>query len=322
MKQIAAWSEYCKSLTPAILEACAAAPVAAGPGGLLKEMGKALPDWPFRHVFCRGGWYRLGGVVKSDGSRLAEDLEAWAEMALEERGGDFALLAEDHGGEGLFATRLVGRTHYLVAQAGDGPADFLQLEVEDLQEVLGHGLFQGDTLPTTLEELVDPRAGAVSSRPLDMPRYVFRRLVHVGSVLDRLRANQHEPPPLQRMVDDWAGSSAGAASTFQNHWVVALREYLDRYKQNLIRVQPIATLAGETPEFGVAAGASGLALSEALSRFDRAVGYPMAWYFHMVSGKAVPHWVAQAVVEDALSGFAYLPQKDVEVVRGWLHRPY
>jgi len=48
----------------------------------------------------------------------------------------------------------------------------------------------------------------------------------------------------------------------------------------------------------------------------------MAWYFHMLTSKAVPHWVAQSVVEDALAGFAYLPQRDVDVVRGWLHRPY
>jgi hypothetical protein len=37
---------------------------------------------------------------------------------------------------------------------------------------------------------------------------------------------------------------------------------------------------------------------------------------------AVPHWVAQTVIEDALNGFAYLPQRDMEVVRHWLHQPY
>ena len=42
----------------------------------------------------------------------------------------------------------------------------------------------------------------------------------------------------------------------------------------------------------------------------------------MNSHQKVPHWVARSVVEDALAGFAYLPQRDVEVVRGWLHRPY
>jgi hypothetical protein len=48
----------------------------------------------------------------------------------------------------------------------------------------------------------------------------------------------------------------------------------------------------------------------------------MAWYFHMLTSKAVPHWVAQAVIEDALDGYAYLPPRDLEVVRHWLHAPY
>ena len=49
---------------------------------------------------------------------------------------------------------------------------------------------------------------------------------------------------------------------------------------------------------------------------------PLAWYFFIPSTKSVPHWVAQTVIEDALAGFAYLPQRDVDVVRSWLHRPY
>jgi hypothetical protein len=90
----------------------------------------------------------------------------------------------------------------------------------------------------------------------------------------------------------------------------------------VFRAQPIATQAGEAPDFSATVGTSGLKLNEALSHFDHATGYPMAWYFHMLTSKAVPHWVAQAVVEDSLAGFAYLPQRDVDVVRRWLHRPY
>lgn len=322
MKQTLAWSEYCKSLAPAIIETSAHTPVSAGPGALLKELSKAIPDWQFRHVFCRGGWYRLGGVLAADGNHIADDLESWAEEALAERDGDLARMAEDFGGRGLHATRLVGRTHYLVSSAGDGPADFLQLEIEDLQEVLGHPLFPGDHVPSSLEELVDPRASAGPIRPVGMPHYSFRRLVHIGSVLARMLAQRPEPAPIHRMVEDWAATSAGQTSTFHNHWVVAMREHLDRYQQTIYRAQPIATFTGELPEFGADPGTSGLALQEALTAFDRTIGYPMAWYFHLLTNKAVPHWVAQSVVEDALAGFAYLPQKDVDVVRNWLHRPY
>ncbi|KAB2922302.1 MAG: hypothetical protein F9K30_12670 [Dechloromonas sp.] len=320
MKDTLAWSEYCKSLAPAVVETCAQVPVSSGPGALVKALGQALPDWKFRHALSRGGWYRLGGIVDATGQRITDNLESWVETALDERDGDIALLAEDFAGQKLFATRLVGQTHYLVAAAGDGSDDFLQLEIEDLQEMRAHQLFANE--PGTIEELVDPRGGNDAPQAIGLPYYAFRRIQHVGAFLRRMLAQKPEPAGIHRMVADWSSSSAAHTSDFCNHWVIATREHLDRYHQPVFRAQPIATLAGEPPEFAAAPGSTGLKLHDALSHFDRGAGYPMAWYFHMLTSKAVPHWVAQTVVEDALAGFAYLPQRDVDVVRGWLHRPY
>lgn len=319
MKDALAWSEYCKSLAPAIVETCAQVPVSSGPGALVKALGQALPDWKFRHALGRGGWYRLGGVVDAGGRRLSDNIETWTEQALAAADGDFARLAEEFAGTPLYATRLVGQTHYLVASAGDEDDEFLQLEIEDLQEMRGHRLFANEL--ATLEELVDPRGGGSAPQALGLPCYVFRRIQHVGAFLKRMLAQKPEPAAIHRMLADWSGSSA-ATSAFHNHWVIATREHLDRYQQPVFRAQPIATLAGEPPEFAAAPGTAELKLHAALNRFDRAAGYPMAWYFHMLTSKAVPHWVAQSVVEDALAGFAYLPQRDVDIVRGWLHRPY
>ncbi len=320
MKQNQAWSEYCKTLSPAIVESCTKTAVSAGPGALLKALGGALPDWKFRHALARGGWYRLGGIVNAAGERLSDNLEKWVEDALDERDGDVQALIDDYAEQTLYATRLIGQTHYLTSSAGDGDDDFLLLEIEDLQEVRVHRLFAND--PSSIEEIVDPRGSSELSQPLGLPFYSFRRLQHMGAFLQRMLAQKPDPAPIHRMLADWTKSSAGKATAFCNHWVIATREHLDRYHQPVFRAQPIATFAGEPPEFAVAQGTSGLKLNEALSHFDREVGYPMAWYFHMLTTKAVPHWVAQATVEDALGGFAYLPQKDVDTVRSWLHRPY
>jgi hypothetical protein len=320
MKETLAWSEYCKSLSPAVVETCTKVPVSSGPGALVKALSDALPEWKFRHALSRGGWYRLGGILDGAGQRVTDNLEGWVETALDERDGDFAQLVEDFSDQKLFATRLVGQTHYLVASAGDGTDAFLQLEIEDLQEMRVHELFAND--PSTLEELIDPRGGADLPVPIGLPFYTFRRLQHIGAFLRRMLAQKPDPAPIHRMIEDWEKSSAGNASAYYNHWVIATREHLDRYHQSVFRAQPIATLAGAAPEFGVAAGTTGLKLNEALTRFDRESGFPMAWYFHMLTSKAVPHWVAQSVVEDSLAGFAYLPQRDVDVVRSWLHRPY
>ena len=320
MKQTLAWSEYCKSLAPAIVETCAKVPVNSGPGTLVKALTEALSDWHFRHTFNRGGWYRLGGILDGQGQRVSDSLESWVEDALDQRDGDFGQLIDDFAGQTLFATRLVGQTHYLVASAGEGTDDFLQLEIEDLQEMRVHQLFINE--PGSLEELVDPRGGAEMPMPTGLPFYTFRRVQHIGAFLQRMLAQKPEPAPIHRMIEDWGSSSASSSSAYYNHWVIATREHLDRYHQPVFRAQPIATLAGDPPEFAASAGATGLTLNDALTHFDRAVGYPMAWFFHMLVTKAVPHWVAQSVVEDSLAGFAYLPQRDVDVVRRWLHRPY
>lgn len=320
MKDSQAWPEYCKSLSPAIVETCAKIPVSGGPGALAKALHLALPEWNFRHALSRGGWYRLGGVLDQNSQRVTDSLEKWVEDALDQRDGDFGQLIDDFADQSLFATRLVGQTHYLVAAVGDGTDDFLQLEIEDLQEMRVHQLFANE--PGSLEELVDPRGGADKPVPVGLPFYTFRRVHHIGAFLKRMLAQKPEPASIHRMLEDWAKSSAANTSAYYNHWVIATREHLDRYHQPVFRAQPIATLAGEPPEFVAANVASGLKLNEALTHFDREAGYPMAWYFHMLTTKAVPHWVAQTVVEDSLAGFAYLPQRDVDVVRSWLHRPY
>ena len=320
MKETQGWSEYCKSLAPGIVETCAKVAVSSGPGALVKALSAALPEWKFRHAMSRGGWYRLGGVLDGNGQRISDNLERWVEDALDERDGDFHQLIDDFADQTLYATRLVGQTHYLVASASDDTDGFLQLEIEDLQEMRVHQLFLNE--PGSLEELVDPRGGADKPQPIGLPFYNFRRIQHIGAFLKRMLEQKPEPAPIHRMLDDWGKCSAASTSPYYGHWVIATREHLDRYHQPVFRAQPIATLAGEPPEFDCPSDTSGLKLQAALTHFDREAGYPMAWYFHMLTTKAVPHWVAQTVVEDSLAGFAYLPQRDVDVVRRWLHRPY
>lgn len=317
-----AWAELCKSLTPGIIEACAAASVGAGASALTREISRHVPDRAFREVLCRGGWYRLGGVLDARGERLADELEAWANAELEARDGDLAVLQEDFADSGISATHLAGRTHYLVAPTGAGPADFLLLEIEDLQEIRAHALFARETPASTLDELLDARDSSASAMPLGLPSYRFRRLSHVGDILNRMWAQAIEAQPIHRFFADWESCSAGRATAFCNHWVLALREHLDRYRNAIIRAKPVSTLDGTVPRFTARQGTSGLALHETLNAFDRQVGYPMAWFFHMLTTRAVPHWVAVSVAEDAQAGFSYLPERDLAVVRGWLHKAY
>ncbi len=316
------WDE----LSRRIGELCVRVPASAAPGVLTRELAALAPDLAFREVLVRGGWYRLGGVVDAEGRHLAEDLEHWAEAELAAHDDDMAALCEDHAARGLRATRLNGRTRYLVAATGSGAADFVQLEIEEIQEVACHPLFAGDTLPASIEELVDPRRGdsacSDSPQPLGPPVLGLRRLTPMDGFLERMRTQKAVAQPVHRFLWAWEHSSAGAATQFSNHWVIAVREHLDRYRQSILNATPVAALNGTAPKFAAGFGLQGLALHDALARYDKAVGYPMAWFFHMLTTRNAPHALATAVIDDLQAGFRYLPDRDAAVVKEWLYQPY
>jgi hypothetical protein len=311
------------SLAHLLAEACVQVPVAQGPAGLTRELARIAPQYDFREVLARGGWYRLGGVVDAQGRHVADDLEHWAHEELANHDDDLAAVAAAHADDALRATRLTGKTHYWVARTGNGAADFVQIEIEELQEVVCHALFPDGEAPASLEDLVDPRdACPANQAALGVPFYALRRVTDIADFLAGMRAQKPEPQPVHRFVEAWEQSSAGRATDFSNHWVVAVREHLDRYRQPVRAASPVAALNGAAPRFESAYGARGLALAEALQRFDRQAGYPLAWFFHMLTTKSVPHAVATVAIEDVQGGFSYLPDRDVQVVRDWLHRPY
>lgn len=116
--------------------------------------------WPFAKYWRAAAGYRLGGVVDAAGTHVADDLEKWAEAELAVRDDDLGALCDDYADSGLTATRLTGRTHYLVASTGPAAVDFIQIEIEELQEMACHALFDADHPPGSIEELVDPRSDA------------------------------------------------------------------------------------------------------------------------------------------------------------------
>lgn len=308
----------------AVAEMCVRVPVSSGATGLAKELARLSPQRFFRDVLTRGGWYRLGGVVDREGNHLADDLAQWLDDALAGRSDDFHALFEHYADSGLRATRLNGKTHYLVASTGSLAEDFLQVEIEELQEVISHDLFAGD-VPGSLEELVDPPHAASGKNafvPLGAPFYALRRVTDIAAFLRRMAEQKPEIQNVQRFFDAWQASSAGFSTLFSNHWVLGVREYIDRYHQPILQATPIAAVNGLPARFGGAFGARGMVLYEALQHFDRLAGYPMAWFFHMMTTKTVPHAVANAVIDDVQSGFSYLPERDVKVVKDWLHRPF
>ncbi|MGA7178670.1 MAG: hypothetical protein WBX11_03645 [Thiobacillaceae bacterium] len=290
---------------------------------LLAAAGKLVPSCDFRYALTRGGWYRLGGVIRPDGTRLADDLESWAESELEACGGDMEVLLDRHANDGLLTTRQSGLTHYFVAPFGPEAADFIQLEIEELQEQLDRKLVDPGHPPADLPELTDPVIPlTVEPQPVGRPHYHFRRITDMRQALARQAAPIGGQSPLARFMAEWNQSSAGVRSHFCKHWIIAVREHQDRYHNTLMSASPISLHARKLKSFPWHAESRGADLSKQILAFDQAAGYPSAWYFHMVAGALTPRDVAFGIAQDMEAGFRYLPDGDIKLLEGWLDFPY
>ena len=290
---------------------------------LLEVAKRIRPGCTFRYALSRGGWYRQGGVIAADGSHIADNLEIWAKAGLEACGGDMQELVERHAGSGLRVTRHTGRTHYFVAPYGCAPEEFLQLEIEELQEVLDRKLIDARNLPEDLQDLIEPIAPAVlEAQPVGAPRYQFRRLIDMRQAVAKVAFANGRKAGLPRFITEWSHSSAAARGHFSDHWIVLLREHQDRYRNPVIAASLVSCQARELKSFQWNPDLSGVEMSAQIQAFDRAAGYLSAWYFHLVTNIITPPAVAYTVARDLESGFSYLPDTEIALLRGWVAAPY
>jgi hypothetical protein len=306
-----------------LIAAVEAAPPRPHHSALLAGVARVLPACEFRLALTRGGWYRPGGLIRPDGERVAHDIEAWTEAALGECGGDLMECLDRHAGESLLATRHAGRSHYFVAACGPGVADFMQLEIEELQEILDRRLIDPAHPPDDLAELIDPMAPlTLDAQPVGRPYYRFRRLADIRQVVAGQPRPGPDPAPLERFMAEWSASTAGARGHFSDHWVIALREHRDRYHNPLLSAVPVSRQARKLNSFHWHVEARGTRLGDQIHAYDRVAGCSDAWYFHMVAGGLVPHAVAYALQDDLAAGYRYLPASGIHLLEQWLQRPY
>ncbi|BCK87072.1 hypothetical protein MIZ01_0842 [Sideroxyarcus emersonii] len=290
---------------------------------LLEAANCIRPGCAFRYALNRGGWYRPGGIIRPDGGRVADSLETWAKAELQICGGDMHELVERYAGSGLLVTRHIGRTHYFVAACGPAPADFLQLEVEELQEVLDRQLVDAGKPPEDLQELTEPiLPETLEAQAVAAPRYRFRRLIDMRQTVARAAASDARNAGLSRLLSEWTHSSAAARGHFSDHWIVALREHQDRYRNPVVSASLVSRHARELKPFQWNPDLAGVEMCAQLQAFDRAAGYASAWYAHLVAGTIAPPKVAYAVARDLDAGFSYLPDTEAVLIRNWVAAPY
>ena len=63
---------------------------------LLEIANRIRPGCTFRYALNRGGWYRPGGIITANGTRIAESLGTWATLELAACDGDMGELVDRH----------------------------------------------------------------------------------------------------------------------------------------------------------------------------------------------------------------------------------
>ncbi len=288
--------------------------------GLIDEINQSMPDLTFSHAVTRGHWHRLGGVVDKDYQSISNNIAHWAEDV---SGGDVENLIAEYMDAGYFATRLAGKTIYFTAPCGDNPEAFVQLEIELLQEVLDRPLIERDWFPDSLEEFLDPLDyPRLEHEPIGKAYLQFRRITPVERLLTESPQENQSMFNLQRFFRDWSASSAGDHGLFCEHWILALREYLDSDGEYRLSAKPHSTFQDDSSATVPEEPPHGAELANAIHGYDRVVGYPFAWYFNMLSSKSKNFTLAEAVLKDQMGAYDYLPAKDLKVLRQWEERPY
>jgi hypothetical protein len=290
---------------------------------LLGALAQRYPALDFRLTRGSEEWYRIGGVVDSEGNRLAKDISEWADRAYIECGQNFKTLLRYCRENGLVATRHQGITLYIAASLGERAEDFLQIEVDRLQEVRDRLLIGSENPPQDMEELIDPIDPIdVEQEPLGPVSYIYRRKTEVAVFMDELAGHQAVKHPVQRFMDDWNRSNAGRQRPFCHEWTLKLHQARGRFgeKKMDVAVMPVRGVA--LPRMETHAGKKGTALQAALGHFDKQAGFPFAWFFYMAAKLYVPPILGDAVYKDLDSDFAYLPHRDATVLREWVADPY
>jgi hypothetical protein len=303
-----------------LAQLCSETNASEGLASLQQKLNLMLPSLEFNWVLTRGHWHRLGGVVDAEYRSVSRNIVQWAEQ---ESRGDVDELIARYTDRGCFATQLAGKTHFFTASCGERAEDFLQLEIEELQEVLDRPLVAKDWFPDSLEEFLDPLDyPRLEPEPVAAPYYQFRRITPIAKLVHETEQDNQSTVNLRRFFLDWNLSSAGEDGPFCQHWVVALREYMDSDGECRRTARPVCAFPGDLPELPPGDTLHGSKLANAIHHYDRLLGCPFAWYFIMLSSKAANYGLAQAVLRDQMGAYDYLPARDLKVLRQWEERPY
>ena len=254
---------------------------------------------------------------------VAQDLVEWTERTFINCGKNLQTLIEHAQEEKLIATRQTGNTLHFVVQTGTKAEDFIQIDIDKTHEISDRLLVSEHNPPEDLEEFIDPlNPDCLEAFSIGAARYSYKRKTDVAIFMDEINKYHIEEHPVQRFMDDWNRSSTQQKAVLSDDWIVRPFRNTGRFGEQIINVEIVNTQQKNVLQMKDVSGKKGTSLANLLTRFDRQVGYPFAWFFYMVKGKLVLPQTGVAVYKDVNGDFSYLPERDVAVLKDWVNTPY
>jgi hypothetical protein len=172
---------------------------------LRRALTARWPAIPWRVAAPWDKFTMEGGIVDQTLARVADKASSWIRQRVVEADGDYLLVWRQFKGDpSLLRTAFRGGTVWVFAPLGEGAADYVQLAVDQLQEVVLGPLIDGADWwrPDSIDDLCDgPVAASIDPRPIGGLRYRLRRAVHAGNFLAELAAVER-----QRRMEFLAGN--------------------------------------------------------------------------------------------------------------------
>ena len=309
--------------TDALREICAVIVPSGNPDKLLQKINEADSDHKYRHVFTESDWYRVGGVVSSDGQRLADNLEEWVD---DNYNGDMIDFVARFGGAGHIVTSLRGKTHYLTAGEGAGTLDFIQLEIEEVCEVIDHVLIDHGHIPESLEALIDPlESHDLPAKTVSPARYICKKVTHFRDLADDLTSDFSGDPNFSRLLDEWERSSAGDTVAFKDCWSVNVLPVLKDVGEHKYKIKLLSPYANQIYAFDMSGKGAGGHILSMLQSVDKECGFPMAWYFLLITKKYMSYGLSSSISQELgwkKQEHISLADKDREIFENWVANPY
>ncbi|MCW9033401.1 MAG: hypothetical protein OQK35_08600 [Alphaproteobacteria bacterium] len=290
---------------------------------LLEAINNTIPGYEFHLTFTEKDWYRVGGIVTTDGERIAENLEEWVEVTTD---GNVMDLVAEYGDESYCATALSGKTHFLSAPTGDKDLEFLQIEVEEVQETMDRELFDPNNIPDTLEDIIDPlNFIEIEHKPISSPKYIFKNAICFSDITTELTSEYSGDPRFKRFLEEWERSSAGKNTEFYKHWAIEILPILRDVGEHRHEVKLFSPHADAIHAYDMSGMSKSGPIVQMLNSLDKESGFPMAWYFLMLTKKFMSYAMVKSINEEirwSREDFAFLADKDRQLLENWVEDPY